>query len=942
MERASTMRAGHRHTVSSNVLPGVPFRGLTGPTPFRLPPCVGRRSWACSALSDGGSQGTSAAVNPKLVADKAQLEISENPQGRSGAPGVKGERERVDGSELLTQGSSWEEWLKHFDAMDELAEDAAHYQVELNSAVRTERYGDAARFKKRLGEVAAADTVAAVQRQLQTALASEQYSEAAELRDRGLVGLAGWWAGKDGPEDFQGHLLHVKPEFGRWTGRIYMARDIATMNGWRENKMMALLDRADRGGAAAGGASLRGAYEASNGGGGGGLGGGTIGTPMMEVFIRQQGQEPAAGGAAGGVAGAEQLQQKLQPSLLAHQAVALRPPAPKAPKAGAAAGKEGEAKAVGAGAAALNPASVVRLSIHVARDGSARISVLPPKAVKSEFSSWEEEEMRATMAALAGDSLGSPGPKKAAGGLSAMSSSKAAGKAPAAAAGSAVAAPASAGAAAGEEEDDDILTELTRVPAQVAMQGRDRFTFTVLEQDASNSSRGAASSSSSSSASASGVVAGEEAMASGSSVDLPRWAAVPIDDDDSSGDEAESAAASERRASAASASSSSSSSASMTEVPVVEVEVEVELAPKEGDDEVTARRRSMLEAAAAMGLGDDEEAAEEGSELKVSFDMLSAGYGRVDAVATSVSDDEEQRIVIEIPVGRLIRQQQRAAAEAAEAEARRASGAEASSSSSAASGASSSKKGKDTFDRLAERVAQLQAARAGRPVPPEHLASALRQLAQRLVAGELAADGTSAATATVPSPAQAAKAAAAAAKAAARAVSNKDAPASSSSSSQQLGATRISYGRIPTDLPRSDPFCGLYLGAFGPHGPELIQLSRGLQDGEEVVSAVKVTGDPNVPAGEVSFRAKVGRRHKLDSRDVYPDELGIVARYKGEGRVAMAGYKSPRWVDGELLVFAVGASPVTGGAQLGFVWSVPGEKRFLILLNKLDLKECEK
>ena len=75
------------------------------------------------------SQGTSAAVNPKLVADKAQLEISENPQGRSGAPGVKGERERVDGSELLTQGSSWEEWLKHFDAMDELAEDAAHYQV---------------------------------------------------------------------------------------------------------------------------------------------------------------------------------------------------------------------------------------------------------------------------------------------------------------------------------------------------------------------------------------------------------------------------------------------------------------------------------------------------------------------------------------------------------------------------------------------------------------------------------------------------------------------------------------------------------------------------------------------------------------------------------------------------------------------------------------------
>lgn len=96
-----------------------------------------------------------------------------------------------------------------------------------------------------------------------------------------------------------------------------------------------------------------------------------------------------------------------------------------------------------------------------------------------------------------------------------------------------------------------------------------------------------------------------------------------------------------------------------------------------------------------------------------------------------------------------------------------------------------------------------------------------------------------------------------------------------------------------------------------------------------------------LPAGEVSFRAKVGRRHKLSARDVYPDELGIMARYKGEGRVAMPGYKSPRWVEGELLVFTVGASPLTSGAELGFVWNVPGEKRFLILLNKLDLQECE-
>lgn len=49
-------------------------------------------------------------------------------------------------------------------------------------------------------------------------------------------------------------------------------------------------------------------------------------------------------------------------------------------------------------------------------------------------------------------------------------------------------------------------------------------------------------------------------------------------------------------------------------------------------------------------------------------------------------------------------------------------------------------------------------------------------------------------------------------------------------------------------------------------------------DGEECVVGVKLTGDPNVPAGAVSFRAKIGRRHRLDPREVYPDELGIVAR----------------------------------------------------------------
>jgi hypothetical protein len=47
------------------------------------------------------------------------------------------------------------------------------------------------------------------------------------------------------------------------------------------------------------------------------------------------------------------------------------------------------------------------------------------------------------------------------------------------------------------------------------------------------------------------------------------------------------------------------------------------------------------------------------------------------------------------------------------------------------------------------------------------------------------------------------------------------------------------------------------MGSFGVHGPELLRLRRVVLEGEEMVQAVKVTGDANVPAGAVSFRAKV-------------------------------------------------------------------------------------
>ena len=57
----------------------------------------------------------------------------------------------------------------------------------------------------------------------------------------------------------------------------------------------------------------------------------------------------------------------------------------------------------------------------------------------------------------------------------------------------------------------------------------------------------------------------------------------------------------------------------------------------------------------------------------------------------------------------------------------------------------------------------------------------------------------------------------------------------------------------------------------------------------------------------------------------------------GEGRVAQAGFKDARWVEGELLQFGTSGAALTGGAELGFVWAVPGERRFLLLFKRLDL-----
>ncbi|KAJ9552097.1 hypothetical protein OSB04_016142 [Centaurea solstitialis] len=159
------------------------------------------------------------------------------------------------------------------------------------------------------------------------------------------------------------------------------------------------------------------------------------------------------------------------------------------------------------------------------------------------------------------------------------------------------------------------------------------------------------------------------------------------------------------------------------------------------------------------------------------------------------------------------------------------------------------------------------------------------------------------------------------------------------------GSTTFNRIHLPSS---KDPLSGLYVGAHGIYTSEVIHLKRKFgqwqEDGSmkefsnlefyEYVEAVKITGDPYVPAGQVAFRAKVGTKYQLPHRGIIPEEFGI-ARYRGQGRLADPGFKNPRWVDGELVV--LDGKYINGGPVVGFVYWAP-ESQFLVFFNQLKLQ----
>ncbi|CAN4111974.1 unnamed protein product [Withania somnifera] len=146
----------------------------------------------------------------------------------------------------------------------------------------------------------------------------------------------------------------------------------------------------------------------------------------------------------------------------------------------------------------------------------------------------------------------------------------------------------------------------------------------------------------------------------------------------------------------------------------------------------------------------------------------------------------------------------------------------------------------------------------------------------------------------------------------------------------------------------SDPLNGLYIGAHGLYTSEVIHLRRRFGQWKEVVSpkessqlefyeyveAVKLTGDSDVPAGQIAFRARIGKNINFHIKGLF--QKNLIARYRGQGRLAEPGFRNPRWVDGELVI--LDGKYIKGGPVVGFVYWDP-EYHFLVFFHRLRLQE---
>lgn len=100
---------------------------------------------------------------------------------------------------------------------------------------------------------------------------------------------------------------------------------------------------------------------------------------------------------------------------------------------------------------------------------------------------------------------------------------------------------------------------------------------------------------------------------------------------------------------------------------------------------------------------------------------------------------------------------------------------------------------------------------------------------------------------------------------------------------------------------------GLWVGKYGDHGYEMINITYV----GDTILAFKVTGDQNVPKGELSFSVDLSPMSE-NKPFLEPVELGDAAarqwgakylsRFSGKGQVAGVGYTNAQFIEGQLIL----------------------------------------
>eukprot|EP00249_Psilotum_nudum_P023064 c28738_g1_i1 orf=628-2670(+) len=123
----------------------------------------------------------------------------------------------------------WERWQAYIHEIQEQQNLASSLKFQLEDAVASENFSEAAKLKTAVAAITSNDIIAEVMQELKKALEEERYHEAAKIRDKGGAGLVGWWVARsESADDPYGRIVHIRPDQGRYIARGYSARQLST------------------------------------------------------------------------------------------------------------------------------------------------------------------------------------------------------------------------------------------------------------------------------------------------------------------------------------------------------------------------------------------------------------------------------------------------------------------------------------------------------------------------------------------------------------------------------------------------------------------------------------------------------------------------------------------------------------------------------------------